>query len=578
MNSHRCLSNCRRHPDEQVTGFCASCLRERLAGLDNANARHSVTSASPSSAALKTIFFRPAIGVNERPSTSSQRPNGRNKSASASSLRPELRRCKSFASRPRAAAAIEPQRKSCDVRVRSTLSSLFHQDDRDRIINGGREFLLSSSTVAATALAAGDIEAEADPVIVVEGAKNELEDIRPIKDHIDLDSYSQTKKVPSRDIKEIAGSFWLAASIFSKKLQKWRRKHKPNKSTAEDGGIAKPSSLRSEEKRTRVFSRLFRDTQSEIAVDSFGRRSCEMDPRLSLDAARISFDDQRYSLDEPRAYWDGFLIDSGRSLPSRFPPKLAVVEDDAQRSDGLIPVEEDTKTPGCSAQTRDFYSDSSSRRRRSLDRSSSSRRHSVVLCDTKSSSNSNVPDIFHWSKLERKTKIWGSNSLREDCSGSVDSTFRDPIDIPPVKKSRFRSVWGFIHRRNENRAGEPQVMERSISETWPELRVTGTTIRRSNSSVSGRRSLSTINGISSTQKSSLETSAQKKTKKNKKKTKNKELVLDKSRSARYSPTHFDHGLLRFYLTPTRGSWRSGMLTKGKFSSPRSLTSSILRLY
>lgn len=576
MNSHRFLSNCDRHPDEKVTGFCASCLRERLAGLDNANGRRSSTSsASSSTAALKTIFFRPLNGVNGRPSPH-QRQNGHNRSAAMAAFRPELRRSKSLAGGPKAAAAVEPHRKSCDVRVRSTLSSLFHQEDRDRIVDGGQRLLLSSSTAAATGVfAAGEIEVEADSVVRLETSKDELEDVRPMKDHIDLDSYSQSKKIPSRDIKEFAGSFWLAASIFSKKLQKWRRKHKPNKSSAEDGGVKKRSALRLGEK-TPISSRRFRDTQSEVALDAFGRRSCDIAPRFSLDAGRVSFDDQRCSMDEPRASWDGCLINSGRSLPSRFPAKLAAVEDAVQRSDSLIPVEEDTKTPGCSAHTRDYYSDSSGRRRRSLDRSSSSRRHSLVLCDAKSAPNSNLPELFHWTKLERESKIWGSNSLREDCSGSFDSTFRDPVNIPPVKKSRLWSILGLIHRHNGNRAGEPQVMERSFSETWPELRVTGTTIQRSSSSVSARRHFSTNGGISSSLKSGLETTCPK-TKKKKKKN-HKEIVLDKSRSARYSPSHFDNGLLKFYLTPTRGSWRSGLLTKSKFSSPRSFTSSILRLY
>ncbi|KAL0911804.1 hypothetical protein M5K25_019969 [Dendrobium thyrsiflorum] len=575
INCHRLLSNCIRHPDEQVTGFCASCLRERLAGLENANARRHSTSSASSSAAFKTNFFRPAIGVNGRPSSSSQRQNGRNKNSAASSLRPELRRCKSFAGGPRAAAVVEPQRKSCDVRVRSTLSSLFHQEDRDRIVQGGQKILLSSSTAAANVLAAGEIEVDADSVLILETSKCETEDVRPMKDHIDLDSYSQTKKIPSRDIKEIAGSFWLAASIFSKKLQKWRRKHKPGKSAAGEIGRSKPSILQTEGEKIRISSRRFRDTQSEIAVDAFGRRSCDIAPRFSLDAGRISFDEQRCSVDGPRASWDGCLVNSDRSLPSRLPAKLAVFEDSVRRTDGLIPVEEDSKTPGCSEQTRDYYSDCSSRRRRSLDRSSSSRRHSVVLCDSKPAFNANIPELFHWSKLERESKIWGSNSLRENCSGSFDSTFRDPIDIHPMKKSRLWSIWGFIHRRDGSRAGGSQVIERSFSETWPELRATDS-IQRSSSSVSARRSFSTNGGLTSALKSGLETTVQKK--KKKKKNKSKDFVLDKSRSARYSPNHFDHGLLRFYLTPTRGSWRSGILTKSKFSSPRSFTNSLLRLY
>lgn len=42
------------------------------------------------------------------------------------------------------------------------------------------------------------------------------------------------------------------------------------------------------------ISRQFRETQSEIADYGFGRRSCDIDPRFSLDAGRISFDDPRY--------------------------------------------------------------------------------------------------------------------------------------------------------------------------------------------------------------------------------------------------------------------------------------------
>ncbi|XP_020576546.1 LOW QUALITY PROTEIN: UPF0503 protein At3g09070, chloroplastic-like [Phalaenopsis equestris] len=559
MSSHCLLSNCKRHPDEQVTGFCASCLRERLAGLDNDNARR--TSTSSAAASLKTIFLSSSIGVNGRASSSSQRRSCHNKNTAASSVRPDLRRCKSFAGGPRSDAAVEPRRKSCDVRVRSTLSSLFHLDDRDRILDGRQKFLLSSSTAAATALAAGEIEVEADSVVIVDASKDELEDVKPMKDHIDLDS-SHIKKDPAREVKEIAGSFWLAASIFSKKLQKWRRKQKTNRSTAQHGGIRTSLALPSEKEKKPISSRPFRDTQSEIAVDSIARRrSCDIAPRYSLEAGRISFDERRCSLEDPRASWDGCLFNSGRSLHSRFPVKLAVVEDAVERSDGLIPVEEDTKTPGCSAQTRDYYSDFSSRRRRSLDRSSSSRRHSVVLCDSKRTPNASIPELFHWSKLERE-----SNSFREDGSGNFVSTFRDPVNIPSVKKSRHWSIWGFIHRRNANRPGESQSMDRTFSETWPELRVTGTTMQRS-SSVSARRSFSTNGRLSSTQKSV------------KKKNKNsKEIVLDKSQSARYSPSHFDNGLLRFYLTPSRGNWRNGMLAKNKFGSPRSFTSNILRLY
>ena len=70
--------------------------------------------------------------------------------------------------------------------------------------------------------------------------------------------------------------------------------------------------------------RRLRDTQSEIGKYGFGRRSCDTDPRLSVDVARLSVDDARYSFDEPRAFWDGYLI--GKTCP-RLAPLVSVIED-----------------------------------------------------------------------------------------------------------------------------------------------------------------------------------------------------------------------------------------------------------
>ncbi|XP_017409303.1 protein OCTOPUS-like [Vigna angularis] len=192
----------------------------------------------------------------------------------------------------------------------------------------------------------GGEEEEEELVAIVE----EEEELKTMKDHIDLDS-SQAKQQKARDFKDLAGSFFSAAS--------------------------------------------FQDTQSEIADYGFGRRSCDTDPRfsldvewfsldarqLSLDAGRMSFDDPRYLLEEPRASWNGYLL--GRSNFSRMPTMLSVVEDASvqhvMRTNTQIPVEEepvndDEGVPGGNAQTKEYYSDSSSRRRKSLDRSNSVRK------------------------------------------------------------------------------------------------------------------------------------------------------------------------------------------------------------
>src|SRR5438105_4111157 len=115
--------SCDLHPDETFTGFCAACLRERLAGLE-AFAAAASAPGRKSTSAIRSLFARP-FGA-----------SGSSASGAVAEL-PDLRRCKSFScgrggdaltSAVAAAAArgAEPQRRSCDVRGRSTLWALFH--------------------------------------------------------------------------------------------------------------------------------------------------------------------------------------------------------------------------------------------------------------------------------------------------------------------------------------------------------------------------------------------------------------------------------------------------------------------
>ncbi|URE22388.1 UPF0503 protein [Musa troglodytarum] len=572
---------CDLHPDETVTGFCASCLRERLAGLDAAPGRRSTSSVS----ALKSDF--PRVSASSHPSF----------------LRPELRRCKSFsfARRPVASAyGFESQRSSCDVRGRYTLWSLFRRDDLGSrcqpfapsastaaapatIEGGGIEFECrslrfvpsSSATVPSLGTGAeeddGDEIRAADPVLRV-GVSSEVDgadaveetEMKPMKDHIDEDV--QAKELPSKDLKEIAGSFWLAASVFSKKLRKWRRKHK-DKKRGEAAAAVMPAEKPPE------FSRRLRDSQSEVAVDAFGRRSCDTDPRFSLDAGRMSFDDPRFSLDEPRASWDGYSV-GGRAAFSRLPAMLSIVEDAPAaavlRSDGLIPVEEDAVTPGGSAQTRDYYLDSSSTRRwRSLDRSNSNiiREHHQ-LNELKPVSSAKVSPaggtffpFHHANLLDRDLRDPSSKSASNEYLGSSDASFRDLREGAGTKKpgkwSKAWNIWGFIQRRSSSRAGA-NVVERSLSESWPGSRshqgYNGRILWR-NSTVSSRSSFSVPGGYGGVRHSSLEINGQSK--------RRKDYVVERNRSARYSPSHGDNGMLRFYLTPMRNSWRNGSSRKGR---------------
>ncbi|KAI5663650.1 hypothetical protein M9H77_22973 [Catharanthus roseus] len=660
--------SCDRHPEEQFTGFCPSCLCERLTTLDQSSSnpsssRRPSTSSSSAAAAIKALFS------SSKPSTSFPANNTANppppKPSKPSSFLPELRRTKSFSASKHEglglnfSGAFEPQRKSCDVRVRNTLWSLFSQDDEskntsskpstsstnlhpiskdigDSFVNGPvleskeeddeedepdiQESEISHSsnndngsdeiTPVVEEIRAeerGDISLE----IVEEEEGLDFSAIKPMKDHIDLDSQAKKSSGGGMDLKEIAGSFWSAASVFSKKWRNWRQKQKLKKRNNGENSSSLPVE--------KPISRHYRETQSEIADYGFGRRSCDTDPRFSLDAGRMSFDDPRYSFDEPRASWDGYLI--GRSFP-RMPPMVSVVEDapvaHVARSDTQIPVEEpaipmnyingDENMPGGSAQTREYYSDSSSRRRKSLDRSSSIRKTAAAVVaeidEMKSVSNAKVlpatTDYVNGAKAlvgEKDTRDTNSNSnsLRDDCSETFElGGFRDNASVVgngerKGSKKSWRwtwNLWGFIHRRStgnkyedEDRYSRANGVERSFSESWPELRHGNGELRgglnrkvfRSNSSVSWRHSNNMGVSFGSVRKLGMEMNGHGKKKRD-------EFILERNRSARYSPNNVDNGLLRFYLTPLRGSRRGGPAAKARLNNSHSIARSVLRLY
>ncbi|KAI9154442.1 hypothetical protein LWI28_026374 [Acer negundo] len=681
LQPNRPSTSCDRHPDEHFTGFCPSCLCERLAVLDHSAAaaaassssssRKPPTTSSTAAAALKSIF-KPSVGGGGAGGSSSSRP----------SFFPELRRTKSFSASKNNegfSGVFEPQRHSCDVRARNTLFSLFNQDDErnpyKREQQNNREIVVDpeSRNLGSSARPSfqgpvfeskeeedqseteSDVEEEEDDnddcirvleepnvgtsssnVVVIEDNKvGEIveeeeeeeyeeveeqqrqeqiqeEELKPMKDHIDLDS--QTKKQSGRDFKDFAGSFWSAASVFSKKLQKWRQKQKLKKRSNGTGSARLPVE--------KPISRQYRETQSEIADYGFGRRSCDTDPRFSLDAGRISLDDPRYSFDEPRASWDGYI---GRTF-TKMPTMVSVVEDapvvHVPRSDTQIPVEEptmnaingDETVPGGSVQTRDYYSDSSSRRRKSLDRSNSIRKTAAAVVaeidEMKSSAVSNAKvspatvDYFHGPKLvcgDKELRDSNSNSLRDDCSETFEMNFRDNASVVgnggerkggTAKKSKRWSkawnIWGFIHRRSvtkdedEDRYSRANGVERSFSESWQELRgerngeIKGgfnPKVMRSNSSVSWRNSSNFGGGsFGGLRKNGVEANGNSSSRKKK-----DEFVLERNRSARYSPNNIENGLLRFYLTPMRSSRRGGS-GKSRSNHAHSIARSVLRLY
>ncbi|XP_058109271.1 protein OCTOPUS-like [Magnolia sinica] len=570
-------SSCQLHPDQNVTGFCASCLRERLTQLAPAAASdHKPTSTS----ALNSFFKKTA-----KPS------------ASDSNVLPQLRRSKSFSGIKHSdgiSVIFEPQRRSCDVRAQSTLANLFYQENVGR--DDGR---IVNSRI-------GGVEEEIEEIVEIRAAS--AVDLRAIgeeeatmKDHIDLDGQMKNPtadKAPSA----IAGSFRAAAAVFGKKLQKWRGKKKGG---AHGGDRSAAGMVARDEKPRR-----FLDTQSEVADYGFGRRSCDTGPRFSLDAGRVSFDDPRCSFDGPRASWDGYLM--GRvGLPRMAPTMGSVVEDGPVvigRSDDKIlsemnSIDEDPKTPGGSVQTREYYSNSPSwqRRRRSFERSSSMRKVGAVSAASKTDETRSVSsaklspprmDYFHRNKIADSRDLH-SNSLRDDCSEIFESASRDVAasgrkgSKKSGRWSKAWNIWGLINRRGSGSKDDDgddddgglhcraNVVERSRSESWrreanvEQKMAFDPKAFRSNSSVSWRSS-SNIGGFENVRRVSETNGHGKK--------RREEPMLERARSARYSPSKFDNGLLRFYLAPLSSSRRSSRSEKSGSKNSHLFTRNVLRMY
>ncbi|KAE8687248.1 Detected protein of unknown function [Hibiscus syriacus] len=380
-------STCHRHrhpPTTPVTGFCASCLRERLAGI-----QHDSPTTTPTS------------------STSSISQLRRSKSCSGGHY-------------PSSSAASELRRKSCDVRPHNTLHDLFAVDDEIQILNVD---LPPSNVASFQGFEGGEEEGE----------------LKTMKEFIDLEC--GRKKASGK-------SLWEAASLFSKKLRKWKRNQ--SKKEKNDGLVHEKASGRG-----------LRETQSEIGeYGLFGRRSCDTDPRLSVDFGLFSVDDSRFSIDEPRASWDGCLI--GKQNPK-------VNEEPSVGEERLSVVKEEERvSPGGSAQTRDYYADSLTRRR-SFDRSLRSRKISLGEAEDFKSSISNAkvsPEtvgLFHGAKLlvtekELRDSNWYSNV--ESCYKDVELATKGVVGQKTLNSRKARgwknvwSIWGLLQRRKQSEFGD----------------------------------------------------------------------------------------------------------------------------
>ncbi|PWZ41859.1 UPF0503 protein [Zea mays] len=120
-----------------------------------------------------------------------------------------------------------------------------------------------------------------EPVSIV-GTSGQMEkevsaarDVRAMKDHIDLEASQsqQPRKLPPKDLKEIARSFWLTASMFSKKWQKWRGKQKLKAGGKENRGSDPPPRHEVQGRRVRCHRpRVFSEPWPDLRVRGYNGR------------------------------------------------------------------------------------------------------------------------------------------------------------------------------------------------------------------------------------------------------------------------------------------------------------------
>ncbi|CAH9109309.1 unnamed protein product [Cuscuta epithymum] len=327
----RNFSACYRHRTQPSTGICAACLRERLSGVD--------PSADPELSSLPIIpsLLPPVSGDAGRNAGVYGR---RNKAGDpSSSFAPDLRRSRSVSGihLEGSCSSSEPRRVSCDVRDRNTLALLF--DTNDCKIGPTAEIEVETESIGCPKLGRvsgepiknaeidREIRVSTPSIPSVNDVDMEEGELKTMKEYIDLEVQSRNQK--PKDLRDIAGNLWEAASVLSKKLQKWRQKQNANAKrvsskthTAHGLPIIRKSGKQNMEN--------FRETQSDVGENAMGRRSCDTEPRISVENPHIMM------MDEPRASWDGYLVARNISGQSNSDSSFSQMETTSDRSSSVL--------------------------------------------------------------------------------------------------------------------------------------------------------------------------------------------------------------------------------------------------
>ncbi|KAE9596027.1 hypothetical protein Lal_00030845 [Lupinus albus] len=497
------FSTCHRHPTVPITGFCASCLSERLAGIT-----------SP---------------VDEE-----------------SHPLPELRRTKSSSGGRNApydgASVSEPRRWSCDVRGRSTLSDLFNVDDEEK----KKRMNISSFE--------GEVE-HGNGIGETIRVCDEEEGTKTMKEFIDLEL--RNRKTARKDFR----SFWHAASMCSEKLKKWKwnRKLKAKRSSFGDNGNR--NGIGDFEKPR---ARRLRETQSEVGEYELGRRSCEV-RRISVDYnSRISFDAPRASWD---GYLVGNKVSHGLSpmisVVEDENHKVLIQENDNVNNVASFSPGGSTQTQDYYSWRRGFDRSNSHRRKSIADIDELKLMSSNAKVSPATTELFYGAKLLITEKelMDRNVNLKSLSDVKSDCVPR--SAFKDDLDVATVashmgfkKFQNWPKVWSKLARRKEDKlefdAGDDMV-NKPVAQSWQKLmRVVNVQRNESVSqklihsySVSCRnpcRMYSFINSLGAPEaRGNVLNSRQ-------------EFMLQRNQSARYNS--IDTGLLRFYLTPLKSYRRS----------------------
>lgn len=308
-----------------------------------------------------------------------------------------------------------------------------------------------------------------------------------------------------------------------------------------------------------------RETQSEVGECNLGRRSCDTDPRFSIDAGRVSFDC-------PRASWDGCLI--GKPCSKLSP--LVSLDEDANSNDNNNGVGLSLESSGDGRKSFGTFDRSHSRRRQSIVGFDELKLMPNANSNVNANGNAKVspkvsPASFYGPKLLITEKELmdsyvrsSSDNVQSDCV--VESESKDVSDVPNggrqkgfKKLQKWRGVWnkfGLVQRR-EDKMGEEEgdsgvAANKPLEESLQRLR----RVANVQPSEPVPQNLMRSYSVSCRSPCRMDGFAEDSEGKGSVLNGRQEFTFQRNRSVRYSPNNPDTGLLRFYLTPSKSYKRS----------------------